>query len=113
MPFWRTALTLAVGGGMVETFAFGGKAPSEEAQLGGGGKNGRVGVPAPSEPFSLAEMVGISSYAPAGALSSRVITSQWLSVRTEALFEAKWTHFTSFTPRFCRKNTYFKDPKQA
>ena len=50
-PFWRSSVTLTVGGGMVESFAFGGQAPGAKAQQGG-----QVSLPPPSQPFSLAEM---------------------------------------------------------
>eukprot|EP00439_Symbiodinium_sp_Y106_P085549 s228_g28.t3 len=52
------ALKLVVGGGMVETFAFGSDTPFSE-QSGGHG----VRMPAPSEPMSLAKAVGVSSAA--------------------------------------------------
>lgn len=52
------ALKLVVGGGMVETFALGGDAPYE-GQSGGHG----VKMPSPSEPFSLAKAIGVSSAA--------------------------------------------------
>eukprot|EP00404_Azadinium_spinosum_P007422 CAMPEP_0180441336 /NCGR_PEP_ID=MMETSP1036_2-20121128/13572_1 /TAXON_ID=632150 /ORGANISM="Azadinium spinosum, Strain 3D9" /LENGTH=693 /DNA_ID=CAMNT_0022447545 /DNA_START=134 /DNA_END=2218 /DNA_ORIENTATION=- len=53
-----------VGGGLIESFAFGGLAPMPEV----GGSS--VRVPAPELPFSLAEAVGISSCAPASQLAS-------------------------------------------
>eukprot|EP00435_Cladocopium_sp_Y103_P036363 s442_g9.t1 len=76
-PCWRSALTLSVGGGFIESFAFGGKAPAAAAQRGGS----QVSVPAPASIFSLPEMVGISSYAPASAFSNRRITDTWLNIR--------------------------------
>lgn len=54
-----------VGGGMLETFAFGGGAPNESQSAGG-----RQHVTPPLEPFTLAHAVGISSDAPGGALAS-------------------------------------------
>lgn len=52
------ALKLVVGGGMVETFAFGSDTPFSD-QSGGHG----VRMPSPSEPLSLAKAVGVSSAA--------------------------------------------------
>ncbi|CAE7031146.1 unnamed protein product [Symbiodinium sp. CCMP2592] len=52
------ALKLVVGGGMVETFAFGSDTPFSD-QSGGHG----VRMPSPSEPMSLAKAVGVSSAA--------------------------------------------------
>ncbi|CAK9080133.1 Uncharacterized protein SCF082_LOCUS38220 [Durusdinium trenchii] len=75
-PCWRKALTLSIGGGFIETFAFGGDAPEAEAQRGG-----KVEVPTPDTSFSLPEMVGISSYAPASSFSNRLLTSWWLNIR--------------------------------
>eukprot|EP00913_Durusdinium_trenchii_P009323 g8761.t1 len=74
-PCWRNALTVRVGGGFIESFAFGGDAPDDEAQRGG-----KVEVPTPDTNFSLPEMVGISSYAPASKFSNRRLTSLWLNV---------------------------------
>mmetsp|Transcript_10658 Transcript_10658/g.23464 ORF Transcript_10658/g.23464 Transcript_10658/m.23464 type:complete len:581 (+) Transcript_10658:41-1783(+) len=76
-PCWRSAMTLSVGGGFIESFAFGGEAPTPAAQRGGS----QVSVPAPASRFSLPEMVGISSYAPASAFSNRRITNTWLNIR--------------------------------
>lgn len=70
-------MTLSVGGGFIESFAFGGEAPTPAAQRGGS----QVSVPAPASCFSLPEMVGISSYAPASAFSNRRITNTWLNIR--------------------------------
>jgi len=56
-------LAEVVGGGFVETFAFGGLTPFQES----GGKT--VRMPAPLEPLSLAKAVGISSAGPASALT--------------------------------------------
>jgi len=58
---------VAVGGGMVETFAFGSKAPKNE-----GGQSGKVkaNVDPPNDPFTLSDAVGISSIAPAGSLAA-------------------------------------------
>ncbi|CAK9083439.1 unnamed protein product [Durusdinium trenchii] len=75
-PCWRNALTVRVGGGFIESFAFGGDAPDDEAQRGG-----KVEVPTPDTNFSLPEMVGISSYAPASKFSNRRLTSLWLNVQ--------------------------------
>eukprot|EP00930_Biecheleria_cincta_P049558 TRINITY_DN34758_c0_g1_i1.p1 TRINITY_DN34758_c0_g1~~TRINITY_DN34758_c0_g1_i1.p1 ORF type:complete len:731 (+),score=118.07 TRINITY_DN34758_c0_g1_i1:103-2295(+) len=61
-----------VGGGVVETFAFGGSAPiSSQDQQGGTA----VEMDAPSRPFSLAEAVGISSAAFAAVM---VQSSYWV-----------------------------------
>ena len=57
----RCALKTTVGGGMVETFAFGGTAP----EGGVPGTQGKLPVGAPSKPFSLTTAVAISSFAPA------------------------------------------------
>mmetsp|Transcript_598 Transcript_598/g.2518 ORF Transcript_598/g.2518 Transcript_598/m.2518 type:complete len:362 (+) Transcript_598:218-1303(+) len=54
---------VVVGGGLVQTFAFGGSAPEEQT----GGDS--VRVPAPSVPFTLADMIGVSSAAFAGMVS--------------------------------------------
>lgn len=53
-----------VGGGMVETFAFGGEAP-KGSQFGGG----RANIDPPEQPFTLADAVGISSVAPGAQLA--------------------------------------------
>ncbi|CAJ1332981.1 unnamed protein product [Effrenium voratum] len=53
------AVKLAVGGGMVESFAFGSGTPYGNGQSGGH----RVKMPAPAEPFSLAKAIGVSSAA--------------------------------------------------
>mmetsp|Transcript_96556 Transcript_96556/g.278722 ORF Transcript_96556/g.278722 Transcript_96556/m.278722 type:complete len:811 (+) Transcript_96556:62-2494(+) len=55
-----------VGGGLVETFAFGGPAPEGEGQSGGA----REHLEPPVKPFTLADAVGISSVAPAAKLSA-------------------------------------------
>ncbi|CAE7769672.1 unnamed protein product [Symbiodinium pilosum] len=52
------ALKMVIGGGMVETFAFGSDTPFS-SQSGGH----HVKMPSPSEPFSLAKAVGVSSAA--------------------------------------------------
>jgi len=54
-------LTTVLGGGFIETFAFGGDAPTK--------KNKPGQVPAPKTPTSLAEVVGLSSMSPAGELA--------------------------------------------
>lgn len=59
-------LDVTVGGGLVETFAFGGEAPSHY-QNGNGGKP--TDVPAPKAPFRLSDAIGISSQAEATAFS--------------------------------------------
>lgn len=53
-----------VGGGLIESFAFGGQQPKE-------GQDGRpsVTMPAPREPFSLAKAVGVSSSGVSSALT--------------------------------------------
>ncbi|CAK8988210.1 unnamed protein product [Durusdinium trenchii] len=54
------ALKMVIGGGMVETFAFGGDTPYDQSgQSGGHG----VKMPSPSEPLSLAKAIGVSSAA--------------------------------------------------
>jgi len=55
-------LRLVVGGGMIQTFAFGGRAPDPQT----GGSD--VTVPAPLVPFSLSDAIGISSAAFAGRM---------------------------------------------
>jgi len=75
-PCWRAPITLTVGGGMIESFAFGGDAPTPAAQHGG-----TVSVPKPADTFSLPEAVGISSYAPAGGFGNRRLTAWWLNIR--------------------------------
>lgn len=57
---------VAVGGGLVETFAFGGPAPDREGQSGGA----REHLEPPLKPFTLADAVGISSVAPAAKLAA-------------------------------------------
>ena len=69
-------ITLTVGGGMIESFAFGGDAPTPAAQHGG-----TVSVPKPADTFSLPEAVGISSYAPAGGFGNRRLTAWWWNIR--------------------------------
>jgi len=54
-----------VGGGLVETFAFGGAAPQGQA----GGE--AVDLPPPVQPFTLSYAVGISSAAPSALLAKR------------------------------------------
>jgi len=54
-----------LGGGLVETFAFGGPAP--KGQAGGDA----VDLSPPSQPFTLADAVGISSIAPAAGLAAQ------------------------------------------
>lgn len=61
----RPPLDRLVGGGFVQSFAFGG-APRREGQ--GGGASIRVGAPA--WPFSLAQAIGISSFAPGSILGN-------------------------------------------
>ena len=51
-------LKLAVGGGFVETYAFGGAAPDQEEQTGQ-----CVRIASPSIPFTLSDAIGISSAA--------------------------------------------------
>lgn len=55
-------LNILVGGGLVETFAFGGEAPNDES-------GGVTNLQAPLAPFSLAKAVAISSAGYGGALS--------------------------------------------
>jgi len=58
-------LSLRVGGGLVESFAFGGDEPNAEERAGG---PDRVPLPPPAVPLSLAKAVGTSSAAIAMAL---------------------------------------------
>lgn len=62
-----------VGGGMVETFAFGGGAPNESQSV-----NGRQHVTPPLSPFTLANAVGISSDAPGATLASMGQFQKWV-----------------------------------
>merc|ERR1712110_232434 len=55
---------IVLGGGFVESFAFGGEAPPEQQS---GGKT--VGLQAPITPFSLGHAIGISSAAFAATCS--------------------------------------------
>jgi hypothetical protein len=52
------SVTALVGGGMLESFAFGGKSPGRPGQSGGKA----VEVGAPKAPFKLADAIGISSW---------------------------------------------------
>ena len=63
-PDARADTTLLVGGGFIESFAFGGRAPSRPAS-----KDNYVTGPAPPEPFDLASAVGTSSSAFANAIA--------------------------------------------
>eukprot|EP00913_Durusdinium_trenchii_P030917 g28958.t1 len=58
------ALKMVIGGGMVETFAFGGDTPYDQSgQSGGDRRRHGVKMPSPSEPLSLAKAIGVSSAA--------------------------------------------------
>lgn len=59
---YEPAMNVLVGGGLVETFAFGGDAPSDES-------GGLTSLPAPMAPFTLVRAVAISSAGFGGALS--------------------------------------------
>eukprot|EP00928_Gymnodinium_smaydae_P081241 TRINITY_DN64795_c0_g1_i1.p1 TRINITY_DN64795_c0_g1~~TRINITY_DN64795_c0_g1_i1.p1 ORF type:complete len:900 (-),score=220.23 TRINITY_DN64795_c0_g1_i1:75-2651(-) len=71
-----TLLNKIVGGGFVESFAFGGQAPPKHQD---GGDS--VMMAAPIEPMSLAKAVGVSSDGPSVALAQ----------------QAKWADFTSIS----------------
>lgn len=62
-PWSQDVTDVRIGGGFVETFAFGGDQP--ESQSGGD----LVKLPAPAVPFTLADMIGISSAAFAGVVA--------------------------------------------
>jgi len=66
-----------VGGGMVETFAFGGKEP-----VGNQSESGRQHIPPPHEPFTVAHAVGISSIAP-GAVLANSGNYNWAAPRAQ------------------------------
>ncbi|CAK9021504.1 unnamed protein product [Durusdinium trenchii] len=66
-----------VGGGFVESFAFGGAAPSGKGQMGGEG----VSVGAPEKPFSLPYACGISSWAPGQLGNSTDILAEIGNIR--------------------------------
>merc|ERR1712203_467687 len=57
-------LEIPLGGGLIETFAFGGSAPADKRAR----KN--AVLPGPVRPFGLAQAIGISSWAIAAALSN-------------------------------------------
>jgi len=67
-------LSRLVGGGFVEAFAFNGAQPADQ-----GGKNGGqlVDVGAPTVPFSLADAVAASSWAPGAGLGSSALGEVW------------------------------------
>ena len=62
----KSNLSKLIGGGSVETFAFGGKAPSADIAS---SALSSVQVGAPVAPFSLSDILGISSNGAAGALA--------------------------------------------
>ncbi|CAK0898703.1 unnamed protein product [Prorocentrum cordatum] len=66
---------LVVGGGFVETFAFGGGAPATSEQTGG---RAAVGYPV-GKPMSLAAAVGISSFAVGGVLEGSAVLGKSLN----------------------------------
>jgi len=74
-PCWRSAVMLVVGGGMVESFAFGGSAPKADQ------KGGKTQVGAPKKSFSLSEAVGISSFFPGAALGMSRIGQAYAGIQ--------------------------------
>jgi len=74
----RSDLMVPVGGGLVESFAFGGQAPDTMPEHAVTTSVGR-----PERPLSLADAVGISSYAPASALANDLFTQRNFSVKKE------------------------------
>eukprot|EP00439_Symbiodinium_sp_Y106_P077717 s1818_g16.t1 len=74
----RQDLMVPVGGGLVESFAFGGQAPDTMPEHAAIASVGR-----PERPLSLADAVGISSYAPASALANDLFTQRNFSMKKE------------------------------
>jgi len=74
-PFTRYNYSVWVGGGFVETFAFGGEAPEGPQQGGGEG----VTLPPPQVPFTLADALAISS----AAFGKLLAPAQDLGVKTD------------------------------
>lgn len=70
-------ITRTVGGGFVESFAFGGEAPNAKGQMGGQG----VKVGAPAKPFALPYMAGMSSWAPGGVMDSSAVLGELGNLR--------------------------------
>ena len=77
-PCCRSNLMLPVGGGLVETFAFGGTAPETMPV-----STDKVLVGRPGSCFSLAEAIGISSFAPAARLAAAKIKQRKLAIKKE------------------------------
>ncbi|CAE7290221.1 unnamed protein product, partial [Symbiodinium pilosum] len=77
-PFWRPNISQVVGGGMIESFAFGKDSFRKSTQH---SKNEAVGAPA--QGFSLAEAVGISSYNPAPLLASTRLAAAIFSIQKQ------------------------------
>lgn len=73
----RLPKVLTVGGGLVESFAFGGAAPRDQ----GGGERCAVGEPL--QPFALPYAVGISSWAVGGALNQVKEYGNMLNIRQD------------------------------
>ncbi|CAJ1406326.1 unnamed protein product [Effrenium voratum] len=73
------AITRTVGGGVVESFAFGGAAPEGKAQQGGE----KVAVGKPKTSLSLCKAVSISSWALAGAFEQTRETGTLFNIRDE------------------------------
>jgi len=71
---------MVVGGGFVETFAFGGEAPATSEQMGG---RAAVGYPV-GKPMSLAAAVGISSFAAGGKLEGSAVLGKTLNPQAVA-----------------------------
>ncbi|CAK9065821.1 unnamed protein product [Durusdinium trenchii] len=67
-----------VGGGFVESFAFGGTAPTKGSEQKGGTD---VAVGAPARPFSLPCAAGISSWGPGGALNESELVADIANIR--------------------------------
>ena len=71
-------LMVPVGGGLVETFAFGGQAPEKMPA-----DAAKVPVGQPARCFSVADAVGISSYAPAAVLASKLFTQRSFAMKKD------------------------------
>ena len=70
---YRCSRRRTVGGGFLETFAFGAAAPEK--------MSGEVEMQAPLKPFSLPDAVGISSWGPAGAIDDFSLLAKLVNMR--------------------------------
>jgi len=87
-----------VGGGLIESFAFGGPAPAKRKQQFGGDN---VQLYAPASPFSLAKAVGFSSAAFAGMATQIGVTGNQVNPQ-----ESVWPVSSDVHPRPLKAMTY-------